>query len=98
MRIRSVVRLAGGTPCWPVMYGNTLIVTLPCNVQYMPSFGETIYFLEISEDEEVGRIIETFTATDPDPGLQGQITYSLSVELTTSVLTLPTEGCLPHGL
>ncbi len=47
------------------------------NVNF-PSFGETIYFLEISEDEEVGRIIETFTATDPDPGLQGQITYSLS--------------------
>ena len=44
---------------------------------FEPIFNKTMYFISVSESTSVGEIIDTVLATDKDPGLQGQIQYSV---------------------
>ena len=42
-----------------------------------PEFNETMYSITVSETTEVGVIVDTITATDNDPSLQGKLSYSI---------------------
>ena len=44
---------------------------------HSPMFNQTLYSLTLSEDTDVGAVVATLTATDNDPSLQGQLSYSL---------------------
>ena len=43
-----------------------------------PEFNQPEYYLTVSELANVGYIVATFEAIDPDPSLQGQVRYSIS--------------------
>ena len=45
---------------------------------HSPGFNDSEYFISVHELEPVGNIVATFTATDLDISLQGQLHYSLS--------------------
>ena len=43
-----------------------------------PQFNQTQYTFKISESTSVGKVVHTVLATDSDPGIQGDITYSIN--------------------
>ena len=43
-----------------------------------PEFDQTVYYLTTSELAEVGEVLTTIVATDTDPSLQGELTYSVT--------------------
>ncbi|XP_069755127.1 cadherin-related family member 2-like [Narcine bancroftii] len=55
---------------------NVIINILDIN-DYNPEFPSHTYELTVKEHARVGTIIATITATDPDEGIFGEITYSL---------------------
>ena len=57
-----------------------------------PTFNESEYFFTIPELSEVGSIVSTFVANDPDPSLQGLLTYR--VNGTENFRINPTNGQL----
>ena len=42
-----------------------------------PEFDQSLYSINVSELTEVGTVVTTLMATDTDPSLQGEITYSV---------------------
>jgi protocadherin Fat 4 len=43
-----------------------------------PEFLQSLYALNVSELTEVGTVVATLRATDADPSIQGQVTYSVA--------------------
>ncbi len=55
-----------------------ITVTYSFAEQGAPSFNQSMYQFTVSELTDIGRVIATIPAFDPDPGLQGQLTYSIN--------------------
>lgn len=53
-----------------------------------PRFEKSAYRVNINESAEIGSVIMTLSAYDPDEGENGRITYSLSSSQSTEIKTL----------
>ncbi|XP_065590494.1 protocadherin gamma-A2-like isoform X4 [Cyrtonyx montezumae] len=68
------------------------VVVLDAN-DNAPAFSQSVYTVRVPEDVPVGSTLLSVTATDPDDGIYGEVTYSLKVatEIALEVFHLELE-------
>ncbi|XP_065591125.1 protocadherin gamma-A2-like [Cyrtonyx montezumae] len=68
------------------------VVVLDAN-DNAPAFSQAVYTVRVPEDVPVGSTLLSVTATDPDDGIYGEVTYSLKVatEIALEVFHLELE-------
>ncbi|XP_065591119.1 protocadherin gamma-A2-like [Cyrtonyx montezumae] len=60
------------------------VVVLDAN-DNAPAFSQAVYTVRVPEDVPVGSTLLSVTATDPDEGIYGEVTYSIKVAIETAL-------------
>lgn len=79
-----VLAYDGGQP--PNIGSLMVNVTVTDVNEFPPNFTQTVYNVTIMEDHDVDSTITTINAKDPDGGVNGEVTYSLSPLQSNEIL------------
>ena len=64
-----------GTPSMATF--STVAISLQPENEYTPSFGQSVYSVDVNENTTIGSYIGTVSASDSDAGEQGDVFYSI---------------------
>lgn len=76
----------------PRSTNTTVTVTLADVNDNDPTFSQLQYNIEVPENESVGVVVATLIANDPDEGVFGDVTYSISSETSVNVFFLNSQS------